>query len=546
MRRVFASVMRGRVLAALAGLAVSTSAHADRIAVEAYVGNRPPDADRVLAPIRPILERHGFVVAPDVLTKRFEAHVWRSGGARTAGPSIFKRIEDGIREFEDAKLSAASKLRAALDLARANPVAWANEPKYRDQVRRGLLYFALALNLSAKDARDRASRATGKRQAEYVQRVSNDERARDEAMDELLRNFSTFVVKADEFGVQAEALFLDASKRMRENGGGSIELDVDDPNVIVYVDEAQQPRKTTIGNVVAGRHRVLVVAAAESREYPLDVLPNRRSRVVVRWSLDSTLKLGSWTGFVYASESDRQREQELFAALARASGAIDIAASITLKADATSLVGRSYDLRTGRALASCTLGVGRSMDLEAAEQFARCLAGEKEVPRGGPGDMAVTSRSTTTSPSSGVASPRPAAAALPRDASAEDEGADSGEGDDTSGSSPRWMVWTAFGSVGVAAIGGGLTAKFVLDGRAEGDKHDRVCAVMCTSQQAKAIIADQDSANRRAWIAAGVSGAAVVGGVVLFVLWHRSGSSSAKPIAQISVGGASVGWSVEF
>ncbi len=538
--------MRGRALAALAGLAASTTAYADRIAVEAYVGDRPADAERVLAPIRPVLKRHGFVVDPDVLTKRFEAHVWRSGGARTAGTSIYKKIEDGIREFEDAKLSAASKLKDAIELARANPVAWVNEPKYRDQVRRGLLYFALALNLSAKEARDQMSRAKGKRQAEFSERASADEQARDEAMDDLLRNFPAFVVKADDFGVQAEALFVDANKRARQNGGGSIDLDVDDPNVIVYVDEAQQPRKTTIGNVVAGRHRVLVVSASESREYPIDVMPNRRSRVVVRWNLDSTLKLGDWTGFAYTSESERKRERDLLTALIGTSGSVDISATLTVKAGASEVVGQSYDMRSGKPLASCTLDVSKRAATDAAEQFARCLANEKDDRRVAGADRPPRLPSTTAAAST-TENPTVAAASLDVNRSDGDEESDQGSGElPATGASHRWMLWTAIGSFGVAAIGGGLTAKFVLDGRAAGDELDRVCADTCTSEQAKTIIAKQDTANHRAWIAAGTSGVVVVGGAVFLFLWHRSGRPAGTPTAQIGPNGASVGWAVAF
>lgn len=538
--------MRGRALAALAGLAASTTAYADRIAVEAYVGDRPADAERVLAPIRPVLKQHGFVVDPDVLTKRFEAHVWRSGGARTAGTSIYKKIEDGIREFEDAKLSAASKLKDAIELARANPVAWVNEPKYRDQVRRGLLYFALALNLSAKEARDQMSRAKGKRQNEFSERANADEQARDEAMDDLLRNFPAFVVKADDFGVQAEALFVDANKRARQNGGGSIDLDVDDPNVIVYVDEAQQPRKTTIGNVVAGRHRVLVVSASESREYPIDVMPNRRSRVVVRWNLDSTLKLGDWTGFAYTSESERKRERDLLAALIGTSGSVDISATLTVKAGASEVVGQSYDMRSGKPLASCTLDVSKRAATDAAEQFARCLANEKDDRRVAGADRPPRLPSTTAATST-TENPTVAAASLDVNRSDGDDESDEGSGElPATGASHRWMLWTAIGSFGVAAIGGGLTAKFVLDGRAAGDELDRVCADTCTSEQAKTIIAKQDTANHRAWIAAGASGVAVVGGAVFLFLWHRSGRPAGTPTAQIGPNGASVGWAVAF
>lgn len=123
---------------------------------------------------------------------------------------------------------------------------------------------------------------------------------------------------------------------------------------------------------------------------------------------------------------------------------------------------------------------------------------------------------------------------------------DSDDVPETRGTSHRWMLWTAIGSFGAAAIGGGLTAKFVLDSHAASDELDRVCADTCTSQQAKALIADHNTANQRAWIAAGVSGVAVVGGAVFLVLWYRSGRSAATPVAQIGPGGASVGWSIGF
>lgn len=539
--------MKGRALIALACAAASTTAYADRIAVEAYVGNRPADAERVLAPIRPILERHGFVVAPQALTKRFESHVWRSGGVKTTGPAMYKQIEKGIREFEDARLSAATTLKAGIDLARANPVAWANEPKYRDQVLRGLLYYALALNLGAKDSRDQASRAKGKRAVEYAERASADEQSRDAAMDDLLLNFPSLVITADEFGAQAEALYLDASKRARQNGVGSIELDVDDPNVIVYVDETQQPRKTTIGNVVAGRHRVLVVSAAESREFAIDVVANRRSSVIVRWNLDSVLELGAWVGFGYTSENERRREQDLLAALVGPLGGVSIAATLTVKADASAVSGQSYDMRSGKPLAPCTLAVSQSKKTDAAEQFARCLAGEKDDRRIAAGGIA-TPRPTSTS----VLSESPTSALPVADASTSTSDDDNATDEDTDDMaerrtpSRRWMLWTAVGAFGATAVSGGLAVKFVLDGRSAGDEYDRVCAVMCTSQEAKAIIADQNTANRRAWIAAGASGVTVVGGVVMLVLWRRGKASAPTPTAQIGHGGASVGWSVEF
>jgi hypothetical protein len=316
-------------------------------------------------------------------------HSWRSGGSRTAGPQIFKKIEDGIREFEDARPSAVKTLEAAIVLACANPIAWANEPKYRDQVRRGLLFYALARDFRAKDERDQASRTRGKAQAEYTNKGLADEAARGEALAEMLRSFPGFVVKADEHGARAEALFSEAAKRSQQLGRGSLELDIDDPNLVVYVNEVIQPRKTTIGDLVAGTYRVLVVSATESHEYPVDVLATKRSRLVVNWDLDSVLKLDGWTGFAYRSEAERQRERELLAALIGPSN-VDVAASLTVTSEGRwSVVAGTYDMRKGTSVTTCTLERSSRLDPEAIERFARCLAREPDDrPTNGP----ITSR----------------------------------------------------------------------------------------------------------------------------------------------------------
>jgi hypothetical protein len=534
-------------LTVLATLATSMIARADRIAMEAYVGDRPANAERVLAPIRPVLERHGFVATPGALAKRFAAHAWRSGGVRTVGLQIFKKVEDGIREFEDAKLSAANTLKDALALAGANPTAWVNEPKYRERVRRGLLFYALALNLRAKDGRDRASRVKGKKQSDYIDRANADERARDEALAELIRSFPGFVVRADEFGAQAEALFLEASRRALQRGTGSLELDVDDPSVIVYVNEAQQPRKTTLGNLVAGEYRVLAVSATESHEYQVDVVPNKRSRVVVKWGLDSVLKLDGWAGFAYRAEHDREQEQELLSALVRASGAVDVAATLSVKSDGSAVIARSYDLQRGKSLASCTLPSNRKPDRQAMDRFARCLTGEDGEPAVASGAREADSR-PTAQPAGGAIVDTSATRPAPVIDHERADTAVSAIDDASDAPSPRstWKLWGAVTSFGVAAVAGGVAGKFALDAGAAGDELDRLCADRCTSQEAKAIIADQTTARHRALFLAGVSGAAVVGGAVLLVLWHRSGHSAATPTAQIGAGGASVGWSVEF
>ncbi len=112
-----------------------------------------------------------------------------------------------------------------------------------------------------------------------------------------------------------------------------------------------------------------------------------------------------------------------------------------------------------------------------------------------------------------------------------------------------WMKWSGIAGVAIGAVGIGLGAKFMLDGRAADDDLAEKCKFNCTSAEAKAIEDDGKAANRNAVIFGVAGGAVLAGGVVLFILSRSGGSSATEEPAvslQLGRGGATAGYSWRF
>lgn len=524
--RVFILAQLVAVLPALA-----TRARAERIAIEAYEGQRPAEAERAMQWVRPILERHEYTVAPSLLAVRFRDRAWRNAGSRSVGTQLYKAIDKGIARFEDANLDAHKLLKSALDLARENPIAWVNEPKYRDQVRLGLLYYALSLQLKAKKERDDAAltRSTSER-TRLTTTANESETERDAVMAELIRSFPTFVVKASEYGLEAEKLYELTRKQVDKLGRGSLEIDVDDANAVVYVNESVQPRKATIADLVPGAYRILVVSSTGAHEYSREVVERQRSRLVVNWALDSQLVLADWVGLQYRSAADHSKELQLVSALL-GSSAVASAAVVSVAAGKRPLITvQRYDVKRNAKLASCQVTAAET-NPEALKRFEECLE-----PKSGQPVVSTTARNSGSLAMAQVAVPNSEPDA--EVSTADDEVDEPDEVTSTGSSRERsWMKWGGIGSLGVAAIGAGLSIKFALDFNAAGDELQETCAVRCTPDQVRPLQRREDVAQRNAIIAGSVGGLALAGGVVLLLLSRNSHDAAPVSLVPTPQGG---------
>jgi tetratricopeptide (TPR) repeat protein len=109
-----------------------------------------------------------------------------------------------------------------------------------------------------------------------------------------------------------------------------------------------------------------------------------------------------------------------------------------------------------------------------------------------------------------------------------------------------WMRWTGYSLMGGGVIGLAVSTKFALDGRGSQRDLDMRCAISCTSGQANAINDRGHRANTRAWISGAVGGAALVGGVVFYMLWRDHAQSGASLEVTPTEGGATASLTLEL
>jgi hypothetical protein len=197
-------------------------------------------------------------------------------------------------------------------------------------------------------------------------------------MAEVIRSYPSRVLTVRDFGETGEKHFLRVRDRLNLSGRGRISVTVSDPDGVIYVDEiVQGTAKMDAGDFVPGIYRVLVVMpAGEGRQYEIEVLPNQTSRLVVDWEVDALLVLDIWAGFRYPTEKEHAREAELVHLLARKHTNADMAVTVTVTQThgRISVVGTSYETRTGRILHSGSVELLGSPSNDAMlNRLATCL-----------------------------------------------------------------------------------------------------------------------------------------------------------------------------
>lgn len=331
---------------------LSTSARtvrAERVVFESYVGNRPPEAERIAPLVRMVFDRRGFTVDPKVLAARLREHAYRPGisspRAGELGELLKRRALAGENYYASGNFAAATtELEKLLTTIRQNPLALARTPKYRELAMRALVFYALA--------KGRRAQAPDMRPDDVTAAL----RERDDSMDELVRSFPSKVISARAFGEEAERLFLKARDRLNKAGRGSISIAVSDPDAVIYLNEiVHGTTKVDVGDIVPGTYRVLVQApTGESRQYDVEVVAHQVARLTIDWDLDSLINIGSWVGFRFPTEKEHAREALLIHRLVEKHTDASIAATLTVTRahGHVAVIGTTYGVHNGRLLRS--------------------------------------------------------------------------------------------------------------------------------------------------------------------------------------------------
>jgi hypothetical protein len=424
---------------------------AERAVFESYVGNRPPEAERIMPFVRMVFDRRGFTVDPKVLATRLREHAYRPGisspKAAALGELLKRQSLAGENYFASGNFAdAATELEKLLATLRQNPLTLALTPKHRELAMRALVFYALA--------KGRQAQAPDMRPDDVAATL----RVRDGTMDELVRSFPSKVISARAFGEEAERLFLEARDRLNKAGRGSISIAVTDPDAVIYLNEiVRGTTKVDIGDIVPGIYRVLVQApTGEARQYDVEVAANQVARLTIDWEMDSLIHIGSWVGFPFPTEKEHTREALLIHQLMKNYAYAMLAATLTITRahGHLAVIGTLYGVQKGRLLHSGIVELsGRPADDEKQlNLLVDCLMGISSgdgvqavphpeytpIPDSEPVDVFAVARPVTASESAAPGedvSPLPTPAAEPHEVS-------------------KWLVTTgATVSLSVAAVG---------------------------------------------------------------------------------------------
>lgn len=467
------------------GLAFSTflcvclaaqSARADLI-IEASVGEPPAKADEYMTAVRAIVIRdlHESVRADEVIARFRDLPRPGIADPSQTATKIIDEIEIGYKNvlqgnFKDASTALSAQLAIAYD----NAGVLVLEPNARTEFTRALV----GLGISRYRSGDSAAGA--------------------EAFAELARTTGGQPLRG--FGSEAEKLYTQSSSALLKIPRGKLLISVSEPDAQIFVNEVGSGRGGTFSaDMIPGWYRVLVMVKDRSLRYDVTITSNQETKVDLDWQLETSLVVTpSAIGLRLQQGDERRRLPSYVARLAKRANAED---SITVfmiasRCGHVALTGARFDRN---------------------RQWERARWGQILLDR--PDTSAIRTLVLSVmknEPSPDVTTDEDAATACPVD-----DSTTHGANDHVT-SGRAWMKWTGIAGIGAGLVGGAFAIKFALDSSSASDDYNRVCAVMCTSEQANSLLDAQSSANRNLTIAGIAGGAAIVTGGVFLGLWHHT------------------------
>jgi hypothetical protein len=434
----------------------------DPVVVESYAGARPTAADRILEPLRVVLQERGFVVDPTVLAMRLEASATRPGllDESVTESKLSQMFSNGMRAWGSGdEKEALDKLEEAISASMRNPSLLSRASGLRKQLFRGYLLLALA---QRRGGLGPASEAT---------------------MRELIRTFPDRPIDLDEAGPEAHELYQFVVSDLAKSQPGALTVQVSDPSSVVFINEVLRrsgSRNVSLQGLLPGTYRVLVRSLDISdrvRVFNVPVYPSQRTILNVDWELDSVLVVDKWVGFRFGTTNEQGNEAAAARKLGvRAKSFVVVTLNLIRTRSAYRLMAKRYDTRTATLLAWCQVDLA-GPDRRALALLAECAAGDDNRARvhtDPPAEAAALSRfysSLKVEPLEPPAVEIRSEISMTRSAPPKQGGAG------------KW-VWGAAGLVGLAA-GGTL---LYLHGRGSCDGPPRECATTYDTRTAGLVL----------------------------------------------------------
>lgn len=488
----------------LAGLAVllllAPAAHADSY-FEVYVGKRPAEAEHVMPRFYKLLTAEFHAVSPEALSAKFVSPPLPGvTDPKVTASAIIDNIELGYRAAARMQYDTAiGTLTSAIDQATRNEQVFVAEPNAPAEMMRALVQLGLSYY-----ARGDIGKGT-------------------DAFAELARSLDGQPLKG--FSDAAQQRYSEASKLLLKSQPGKVLISVSDPEAQIFLNGIGVGRGGTFtAGKLPGPYRALVMVKDRSLRYPLTVAPGGEARLELDWDFETALVVTpTWVGLQLVSPPSPSKLAQYVDRLADRTVGETTVATVTLERTCgkLGLTGRVFARRPSVKQQK----VARvEIDESAPEPAMRALLAYM--------------RNGELSPEVHVGEPRTECNTPV--ASTDDPAIETHPGRPSS-----WKKWTGVGLFAAGLVGGGLSIKYALDAQSAGDELQRVCAVTCTSQQARSLGDKQDTANRNALVAGVGGGVLAVTGAVLYILSRRGGAASQVSVAP-TPGGAAASFSFSF
>lgn len=457
---------------------------AEGVVVESYTGSRPGDATRWLAPLYDELSTRGFA-STDALARSYDRRVSRV--STTPLPDEFSsQVERGHKAWIEGRFGdAIDTLQPLVQTAHASAASIAQSQAHRQKVFKALVALALSHQRRGDLAEARAT------------------------LTEILRSFPDAQLSRGTYGPDAYQLFESVRRDVGRAGRARLSIKVPDAGVVFINERFENVGSVSKTDLIPGPYRVFVqVGKKTSRTHTIELSADDERILAVDLGYDVALHTAPWTGFEFATDTEREKNENRYAT--RFAGEAGADAVVVVGVDVVrgrpALVGSLVDMRTSRDIRRASLALDPEPSETRVRALARFLGGDDSV--------------------EGL----------------DIEVDDSGSPPSTAGDR-RWMLWSGIGGVVVGtAVGGGLALTLHLDARAAADELERTCAASCTPDQVRALQEQQRTSNRNA-IIAGVSGGAIVVTGIAFIIASRfGGNAQSDSVALVPARGGVVGF----
>jgi hypothetical protein len=328
------------------------------IVLESYTETRPPDIERLIAPLLEELANRSYIGGYDAVGRTFEARQSRASGGQPGLPADFAaQVDLGHRAWIGGKFADAIKILSPLVMAAQASAGTFTNQSLRDPLEKAIIALALSYQRQG------------------------DLSAAAKLFDELLRSFPGSAVSRASYGPEAAKSFEDARKQAEAAGAGGLQVRASSATAAIFINEHLDGiAPVTKQKLLPGEYRVFAQLGQQlSRTHHVTVKANETARVTIDPGFDVAVQTTPrWTGLRFANAAEREQNEGKYAA--KFANDIDAAAVVVVGVDKVAghpaIVGALVDL-TGRELRRASVTLDADPASDRLKALAAFLTGEK-------------------------------------------------------------------------------------------------------------------------------------------------------------------------